>query len=376
MEQPLYSKMLTSLTILMMTTTVSAAAELPLLEKQAGALLAWKATLSNQSQQALQSWGNMSAPCHWRGIWCGLIHAVHRPVITGVSLPEMRLRGTLESLDFSSLRTLMTLNLFDNGLAGSIPSSIGLLKELRSLLLQGNQIRGSIPPSLANLRKLNSLMLSENQVSGEISREIGALDNLVNLDLGNNLLVGPIPCEVGHLKHLVMLDIHNNSLSGSIPRNLVDLTKLTTLYLDQNHLSEQIPQELGYLMNLEYLYLSNNILTELAYTTRVTEKCDVYSFGVLAIELFMGHHPGDLLVSMSKKSTLLENLLDTRLPLPEAEIASEVFKVIAVAVRCIEPDPSHRPTMQQAIKAFSATEEPDGHLDYLHTDIAIPACWS
>lgn len=114
---------------------------------------------------------------------------------------------------------------------------------------------------------------------------------------------------------------------------------------------------------------------ELAYTTRVTEKCDVYSFGVLALELFMGHHPGDFLLSMANKSTPLQDFLDNRLPLPEAEIVSEMFKVIAVAVRCIEPDPSHRPTMQQVIKVFTTSEGPDDHFDYLHTGIVIPACW-
>jgi len=116
---------------------------------------------------------------------------------------------------------------------------------------------------------------------------------------------------------------------------------------------------------------------ELAYTTRVTEKCDVYSFGVLVLELLMGHHPGDFLSSMDNKTTLLGNLLDTRLPHPEAEIASEIFQVIVIAVRCIEPDPSHRPTMQQVTKVFSTAERsPANNLDYLHTAIVIPACWS
>ncbi|KAF7071778.1 hypothetical protein CFC21_077029 [Triticum aestivum] len=112
---------------------------------------------------------------------------------------------------------------------------------------------------------------------------------------------------------------------------------------------------------------------ELAYSTRVTEKCDVYSFGVLVLELFMGHHPGDFLSSMANRSAPLEDLLDIRLPFPETEIASEIFKVIVFAVCCIEPNPSYRPTMQQAIKAFSTTERPDDQLDYQQTDIVIPS---
>jgi serine/threonine protein kinase len=116
-------------------------------------------------------------------------------------------------------------------------------------------------------------------------------------------------------------------------------------------------------------------MAELAYSTKVTEKCDVYSFGVLVLELFMGHHPGGFLSSMANKSTPLMDLLDIRLPLPEAEIASAILKVITMAIWCIEPDPSHRPTMQQAIKVFSTTERPDKHFDYLQTDIVIPASW-
>jgi serine/threonine protein kinase len=34
---------------------------------------------------------------------------------------------------------------------------------------------------------------------------------------------------------------------------------------------------------------------ELSYTCVVTEKIDVYSFGVIVLEVIMGRHPGDLL---------------------------------------------------------------------------------
>nr|GMC82454.1 MDIS1-interacting receptor like kinase 2-like [Ipomoea batatas] len=37
---------------------------------------------------------------------------------------------------------------------------------------------------------------------------------------------------------------------------------------------------------------------EFAYTMEVTEKCDVYSFGILALEVIMGKHPGDLIMSI------------------------------------------------------------------------------
>ncbi|XBI84530.1 hypothetical protein VPH35_092822 [Triticum aestivum] len=277
---PLASKILDSLTILMMCTTalVSAARALPPLEQQAGALLAWKASLSQQSQDALRSWRNISAPCRWQGIRCG----GGRPVIAAISLPRMRLRGTLESLDFSALRTLVSLDLSHNELAGSIPVNIKLLKELHALLLHDNLMRtsiplGSIPPVLANLTKLRLLMLHDNQVSGEIPRQIGEMGNLVSLNLSNNYLVGPIPCEIGHLKHLLKLDLSRNDLSGPVsfspvnssiqnpmnnfssqPTAKVNLENINMLSLSRNNLSGPIPKDIVKFFNLQHLDISQN----------------------------------------------------------------------------------------------------------------------
>jgi serine/threonine protein kinase len=47
-----------------------------------------------------------------------------------------------------------------------------------------------------------------------------------------------------------------------------------------------------------------DVHAELAFTTRITDKCDVYSFGVVALEVMIGRHPKELLSSLlSSKST-------------------------------------------------------------------------
>ncbi|KAK3033897.1 hypothetical protein RJ639_033532 [Escallonia herrerae] len=57
------------------------------------------------------------------------------------------------------------------------------------------------------------------------------------------------------------------------------------------------------------------VAPELAYTMKVTEKCDVYSFGVLALEVIKGKHPGDIIPSLTSSSELqLKDLVDRRLP--------------------------------------------------------------
>ncbi|PNT01805.1 hypothetical protein POPTR_015G123800v4 [Populus trichocarpa] len=97
---------------------------------------------------------------------------------------------------------------------------------------------------------------------------------------------------------------------------------------------------------------------ELAYTMKVHEKCDVFSFGVLTLEVMMGKHPGDfissLMFSASTSSssptgcnTLLNDVLDQRLPPPENELADGVALVAKLAFACLQTDPHHRPTMRQ-----------------------------
>ncbi|MBA0745985.1 hypothetical protein Gogos_008540 [Gossypium gossypioides] len=61
------------------------------------------------------------------------------------------------------------------------------------------------------------------------------------------------------------------------------------------------------------------VAPELAYTMKVTEKCDVYSFGVLILEVIVGAHPGDLIATLPSSSLemrlLVKDVLDQK-PLP------------------------------------------------------------
>jgi serine/threonine protein kinase len=121
------------------------------------------------------------------------------------------------------------------------------------------------------------------------------------------------------------------------------------------------------------------LFAELAYTENVTEKCDVYSFGVLVLELFMGSHPGNLLSSIylttNKNDVCLKDLLDSRLELEDTETAREIYIVLSVAVQCLEPNPSRRPTARRASDELSAgiKTRDDHHVYYLHAVLTIPS---
>ena len=96
-------------------------------------------------------------------------------------------------------------------------------------------------------------------------------------------------------------------------------------------------------------------LAEFAYTMKVTEKCDVYSFGVLSLEVIKGNHPGNLIFSVPSKSSCecdevllkkLRNILDPRLPLPTPEIEYQLVKILSLASECLNQNPRSRPTMK------------------------------
>ncbi|KAL1322563.1 hypothetical protein AAHE18_14G204900 [Arachis hypogaea] len=96
---------------------------------------------------------------------------------------------------------------------------------------------------------------------------------------------------------------------------------------------------------------------ELAQTMEVTEKCDVYSFGVLCLEILMGKHPADLISSLLSPSTaritynlLLVDVIDQRPPLPEISIVGEITWITKWALECLSQSPQSRPSMHQVSK--------------------------
>ncbi|CAA2983567.1 MDIS1-interacting receptor like kinase 2-like [Olea europaea subsp. europaea] len=87
---------------------------------------------------------------------------------------------------------------------------------------------------------------------------------------------------------------------------------------------------------------------KLACTMKVIEKCDVYSFGVLALEVIKGKHPGEYiqyLTTSSHGDLRLADLLDPCILYPTREEETILMSIVKLAIDCLHSNPQYRPTM-------------------------------
>ncbi|KAI0519373.1 hypothetical protein KFK09_006819 [Dendrobium nobile] len=221
-------------------------------------------SLMNNWKNSPPSWGKTNDPCDapWEGVAC------ENSRVTALKLSTMGLQGKLSS-DISQLSELQLLDLsYNNDLNGSLPSSVGNLKQITTLILAGCSFSGIIPQELHSLEKLSFLALNSNKFTGSIPPSIGLLSNLYWLDLADNKLTGPIPISSNGSPGLDLLintkhfHFNKNQLSGSIPSGLFSSQmKLIHLLLDSNKFTGQIPESIGLVTSLEVLRLDSNSLS-------------------------------------------------------------------------------------------------------------------
>ncbi|XP_022774035.1 probable leucine-rich repeat receptor-like protein kinase At1g35710 [Durio zibethinus] len=151
---------------------------------------------------------------------------------------------------------------------------------------------------------------------------------------------------------IVHRDISSNNilLNSSLEAFVADFGTARMLHLDSSNLTV-LAGTIGYLA------------PELAYTIVATEKCDVYSFGILALEILMGKHPGELLSSSLSSPTSLQNIklidvLDKRLPPPTSQlVAQNIVHAATLAFACLHTKPKSRPMMEQVCKGFLSSQK-------------------
>jgi hypothetical protein len=98
--------------------------------------------------------------------------------------------------------SLEAIHLLSCAMNGTLPTEIGLLKELQKVNLNNNSWMGPIPSELGNLQKLNWISLG-GPMNGTLPTEVGRLSNLRYFWLlGPADMQGTLPTEMGGLAQL------------------------------------------------------------------------------------------------------------------------------------------------------------------------------
>ncbi|KAG6637063.1 hypothetical protein I3843_11G150000 [Carya illinoinensis] len=150
------------------------------------------------------------------------------------------------------------------------------------------------------------------------------------------------------IPHIIHRDIKSSNilLDQNMEAQVSDFGLATLMEPDKTHVSTFVAGTFGYLA------------PEYFDTGRATAKGDVYSFGVVLLELLTGKKPTDeafveegtrlvswvkAVVQEKREELVLDSSLDN---CPEDEINS----VFSIALMCLEPEPSRRPTMAEVFK--------------------------
>nr|XP_034580709.1 receptor kinase-like protein Xa21 [Setaria viridis] len=184
----------------------------------------------------------------------------HRLRVVALDLFSQGLTGTISPV-IGNLTFPRSLNQSFNILQGEIPPTIGSLTRLRLIDLSTNMLTGVIPRNISRCTSLDTMHINSNKgTRGSIPDEIGNMPSLSYLVLFNNSITGTIPSSLGNLSRLIELSLSLNYLEGSIPSSIGNNPYLTFLQLSVNNISGLLPPSLYNLSSLNYFYTADNNL--------------------------------------------------------------------------------------------------------------------
>jgi len=193
----------------------------------------------------------------------------HAPdTLRDLRLADNKLKGDfpVELFQVTSLRRLF---LDQNGITGTIPTTIGTMDNLIDFHAINVPFQGQIPSEFGQLTKLVTMVLRDNNFKGTIPSE---LNNMLNLEIlsigrspeaGQGELSGDLP-SFSQLKFLELLDFSLNKLNGTIPRdfflNNQRTDDLVIVRLDGNELTGTIPKQLGWIDSMDLGLTGNKLV--------------------------------------------------------------------------------------------------------------------
>ena len=259
-------------------------------------------------------WLTKAGHCQWWGVKC--------------EAKEVPVKGSNETTTkekYDENAPVISLNLTQNHVVGTLPPEFKALEHLTSLDLSHNKLEGTLPWQVTRMFRLEYLWLHKNRFAGKIPKEIGFLEGAKDLRLGHNQLSGSIPSEVNRLFNLKLLALDNNALTGTIP-DLHQMQRLSTLHLNHNKFNGYFPFSVARVTSMFELHLNDNVLTgtlppelETVRHLRVLAAENNKLFGTIPDGMFQGMHH-------LKELTLQNNKLTG--PLPKDMGSERILRVV------------------------------------------------
>ncbi|CAJ1964028.1 unnamed protein product [Cylindrotheca closterium] len=198
--------------------------------------LAFANRVSGTSRQSEIEWGQFGQDeCEWKGVACN-----DNQEVTDILLGRQGLAGTIPS-EVGLLQALTQMDLSKNNIYGTLPEELYDAVSLEKLFLYKNRLDGTISDKIINLWNLTDFVLHSNRLTGSIPSTMKSnsrgIFGIRYFNVYNNQMTGTIPANL-KLRHLYYMDLGRNEFTGTVPSDLeTEYVRLRHLNLDHNNFS-------------------------------------------------------------------------------------------------------------------------------------------
>nr|GMD58291.1 receptor protein kinase TMK1-like [Ipomoea batatas] len=320
-----------------------------------------------------ENWKGNEPCADWFGITC------RNGNITIVNFQNMGLTGTI-SPEFASLKSLQRLVLADNNLTGNIPEELTSIPGLTELDVSNNHLYGKVPAFKNNV----IVKTGGNPDIGKNKSEANSPGNSPGSPNSGHDEGGSSENSSKKSKNLIVIVV--SVIGGIFVLCLIGVVALCVYKRKQKHFSRVLspnamvihPRHSGsdndsVKITVAGSSVSVGAVSEIhavsTVTGRVTTKVDVYSFGVILMELITGRKALDErqpeesmhLVTWFRRMHLnkdtFRKTIDPAIDFNEEEVLSSISTVAELAGHCCAREPYQRPDMGHAVNVLSSLVE-------------------